>query len=173
MSNLRLINETEITSTVSSVDVQNVFSADYDIYKITVAINESSSGNQEWIRLRLINSSGSIVTASEYDYALYVMNSNASFYETRNTNQSADSYSGIGYADDTGNGGAMYVFNPYNSSSYTFMIAQSGSSVGTVLYANKGISVHKSTEIITGINFHTIQSWGSGIIRTYGLRVDS
>ena len=68
MSNLRLINETEITSTVSSVDVQNVFSSDFDIYKITVAINESSAGNQEWIRLRLINSgSGSIITASEYD----------------------------------------------------------------------------------------------------------
>ena len=51
------------------------------------------------------------------------MNSNAAFYETKNTNQSADSYSGIGYADDTGNGGTMYVFNPYNNSSYTFMIA--------------------------------------------------
>ena len=36
MSALRLIKQTEITSSVSSVDITDVFSADFDIYKITV-----------------------------------------------------------------------------------------------------------------------------------------
>ena len=35
MSNLRLINETSITSSVSSVNVEDVFTDDFDIYKIT------------------------------------------------------------------------------------------------------------------------------------------
>ena len=38
MSNLRLINETEITSSVSSVDITDVFSADFDIYCYTLKI---------------------------------------------------------------------------------------------------------------------------------------
>ena len=37
MSNLRLINETTISSAVSSVDITDVFSADFDIYKITAS----------------------------------------------------------------------------------------------------------------------------------------
>ena len=34
MSNLRLINETTVSSTVAKVRIENVFSADFDIYKI-------------------------------------------------------------------------------------------------------------------------------------------
>ena len=36
MSNLRLINETTVTSAVSIVSVTDVFHADFDIYKITL-----------------------------------------------------------------------------------------------------------------------------------------
>ena len=35
MSNLRLINETTVSASTSSVSVTDVFSADFDIYKIT------------------------------------------------------------------------------------------------------------------------------------------
>ena len=35
MSNLRLINETSFTD-VASVNIDNVFSADFDIYKLTL-----------------------------------------------------------------------------------------------------------------------------------------
>ena len=38
MSNLRLINETNVTSSTSTVNVTDVFSADYDIYKITLEL---------------------------------------------------------------------------------------------------------------------------------------
>ena len=38
MSNLRLINETEITSGVASLSVTDVFSADFDITKLLLLI---------------------------------------------------------------------------------------------------------------------------------------
>ena len=57
MSNLRLINETTFSS-VSTVNVDNVFSADYDIYKIT------SDVAGQYGLLRFINSAGSVMTDS-------------------------------------------------------------------------------------------------------------
>ena len=38
MSAVRFINETIVTSAVDSVQVDNVFSSDFDMYKITMCI---------------------------------------------------------------------------------------------------------------------------------------
>ena len=57
-------------------------------------------------------------------------------------------------AQNAGTGTSMYVYNPYDSSSYTFLMWQNSSgSSGTKMYGYKGISVHKSAEQITGFNF--------------------
>ena len=37
MSNLRLINETEVSSGVTTVNITDIFSADFDIYQIEFA----------------------------------------------------------------------------------------------------------------------------------------
>ena len=64
MSNLRLINETEITSGVSTVNIEDVFSADFDIYKI-VANDLSTVGTlQTDPDLRFINSTSSFIFSS-------------------------------------------------------------------------------------------------------------
>ncbi len=71
MSNLRLINETTALGGTNSVDVNNVFSADFDIYKITIsnASSETQLDNNT-MSLRLINSSGSTISSSNYDKAI-------------------------------------------------------------------------------------------------------
>ena len=74
MSNLRLINETTVTSAVRTVEITDVFSADFDIYKI-VGVNNFTA--EEYIDMRLINSSGSVVSASNYDNAGLLMKSDA------------------------------------------------------------------------------------------------
>ena len=45
MSNLRLINETLVTSAVSTVSVTDVFSSDFDIYKVTCENFSNSTGS--------------------------------------------------------------------------------------------------------------------------------
>jgi len=170
-TNLEFIQEFEVTGTVQTLDCDNVFTDKYDVYYLTVALKESSAGNAQWIRMRLIDNSGSVITASEYDYAQLVMPSNSGFYDTnRASGQNVILYGGIGYTDDTGNGGSLYVYNPNDSSSYTFLQAQAGSTVGNVLYGTKGISVHKSTETIRGIRFLTSAYWGSGTVSVYGVK---
>lgn len=170
-TNLQFIQKFEVTGTVQTLDCDNVFTDKYDVYFFKVALKESSSGNDQWIRIRLIDNSGSVISDSEYDYAQLVMPSNTSFYDTnRATGQDVILYSGIGYTDDTGNGGSLYVYNPNDSSSYTFFQAQAGSTVGNVLYGTKGIAVHKSAETIRGIRFLSTAYWGSGTVSVYGVK---
>ena len=62
MSNLRLINETTVTSSVSTVSVTDIFSTNFDIYKIVGDF--TSSGGDSDSSLQFINSSGSVISAA-------------------------------------------------------------------------------------------------------------
>tara|TARA_R110002012_G_scaffold50123_7_gene129792 strand:- start:480 stop:989 length:510 start_codon:yes stop_codon:yes gene_type:complete len=169
MSNLRLINET-IASSVASLSITDIFSADFDIYKLNI-YSDGFSGNSA-LDVRYINSSGSIVTASEYDYARQLLKADTTFSEDRSTNQ--NKYY-TGELSDNGLGQVLYLFNPYSSSSYTFSLFENQSMSSTNGRGGKGIAVLTQTNLITGIHLY---SDNSGTItnlkvRTYGLRVDS
>ena len=71
MSNLRLINET-ITTVSNTVSITDVFSADFDIYKIVISglTDQDTNVANEINGIRLINSGGSVITSSDYDYAV-------------------------------------------------------------------------------------------------------
>lgn len=174
MSALRLINETSGTS-VSTLNVTDVFTADFDIYKIT--INKLDVTAQNYLDARLINSSGSVVTSSNYDYAGLEQNSHAAFAEKKNTGQTL--WANLSYQNtgaDDGVGLTMYVFNPYNSSSYTFFLSQSFAVHSSSDYGlgYKTIGVNKLTQQMSGIQFLPRSgSFDNITVRTYGLRVDS
>ena len=175
MSNLRLINETTATST-ASVLATDIFSADFDIYKIVITdIDQTSSGgfiNQ----LRFINSSGSIVTSSEYDNALLQLKAYGSFGEVRQTNQTKmDLLSTLTGGSEIAEGAVIYIFNPFSSSSYTFAICQAQHFYETAGgFGTKAIGVLTELSSITGINFiPSGNSYDSFKFKVYGLRVDT
>ena len=177
MSNLRLLNETEITSSISSITVNNLFSSDFDIYKI-VWNNISTTGTvYTEIKLRFVNSSGSIITTANYDYAHLLMATNTSFSEVRATNQTQLA-NFTGYFTDQapeGNEGVAYIFNPFSSSSYSFVINQNFGGYAGINRIEKYIGVLTETTPLTGINLFesSTRPFDSGVIRTYGLRVDT
>ena len=171
MSALRLINDTTFTN-VSSATIDNCFSADFDIYKITLTDYDNLGGGNN-LNYRFVDSSGSIITASDYDYASQIIRSYGAFGEDKST--TATSISTISY-DDTlqkSNGSVLYVFNPFSSSSYTFTLWQnsSPSTIGTV--GRKGIAMLHQFTSITGINFTTASNFSIDSVKVYGLRVDS
>ena len=176
MSALRLINETTVSSTVSSVDITDVFSEDFDIYKITIANLTMTSAETGNFSIRYINASGSVITSSNYDYASLQLRANTNFEEKKETNITkvrflTRTYNSPKIASITG-----YVFNPNNSSSYTFSLWQSAGMVNTNLAGNqKGIGVLKLTNTITGYQLvdNNSKNFDEAVIRTYGLRVDS
>jgi len=177
MSNLRLINETTVSSNVAStVSITDVFTSDFDIYKIVSTAHIHNADKD--IYIRYINSSGSIVSASNYDVATLMMRTADSFLERPSSRNNIDtgSYFNLTAGDETG-GAVEYVFNPTNTSTYTFGINQSqGFLVGTGGYGTKTIRVLKQTNSITGIQLYNGESadnFGGGTVKIYGLRVDS
>tara|TARA_Y100001963_G_scaffold154280_1_gene242713 strand:+ start:552 stop:1076 length:525 start_codon:yes stop_codon:yes gene_type:complete len=174
MSNLRLLNETTVTSSVASVSVTDVFSSDFDIYKIIFTDMEIQTS--DYTSMRLITSSGSIVTNSAYDNASQIMYAHTSFFEAKNTNDNKFYYLNYLYPNgyDDGNGNTIYIFNPFNTSSYTSIINQSsGFANGTGNYNFKGVGVLKETSSISGFQLFRTGNIDNIKIRTYGLRVDT
>ena len=168
MSNLRLINETTASS-VSSLTINNIFSSDFDIYQLTIG-NDNTTNNV--MKMRLVNSSGSAISSSSYDYANLQLDATTSFSEDKN--QNFTEFRGL-YEALEGNYATVYLFNPYSSSSYSFMLQQSQSFYTTGYpRGGKGIGVLKKTDSATGINiFQTGSAFSYLNIRTYGLRVDN
>ena len=166
MSNLRLINETSFSS-VNTVNVTDVFSEDFDIYKITY-----DNGGQYGL-LRFINSSGSVMTDSTYDTARHNLKLNTSYSETRLTGQTVGLYAFTESSGQDGGGNMLYIFNPFSSSSYTLVIAQTSDiQSGTNHRIAKTIGVHKNPASMTGFQLNALAGV-SGTLRTYGLGVDS
>jgi hypothetical protein len=171
MSNLRLINETEITSSVSYIDVNNIFSADFDTYCIEYS-TVGSAGNA--LRGNLLNTSGVLLNGSDYDNAMINQIDSGAFTESRN--QGDTRWERISIHSPYGQNATTWIFNPYTAN-YTFVITQgvtyyNAAGIGT--YAQKQAGVYKQTTSIGGIRFTPASgTLDSGIIRTYGLRVDS
>ena len=181
MSNLRLINETTVTSGVTTVSATDVFSADFDIYKITLEGFYAST--IDYFYLRLINSNGNVVVynsafAGLYDNASLEMRTSGTYNERKGTNFTGmfSSTSFLPNSEAENYNGVFYFFNPNSSSSYSFMIGQSSEAEYSQMYSNKGIGVLKQTSSITGFQLSVGSLGGTlsgGKIRTYGLRVDS
>jgi len=177
MSNLRLINETLITSGVSTVDITNVFSADFDIYKIVANGISTVGTTQTDPDLRFINSSGSVISSSDYQYAHQIMRADASFTEQRSTGDT-ELYRFFGESvDQEPEDGSQvsYIFNPFSSSSYSFAMYQSMVASATLKIAMKGIGVLKQTASMTGFQVrdnNTGRPFAGGSVKTYGLAVN-
>ena len=176
MSNLRLINETSF-SAVSSATVTDIFTSDFDIYKVLVTGLNQNDATQNVASFRLVNTSGSIITASNYDNAQLNIDSYGSFGEQRSTNQ-AKLYRFLGNLNDEPDdaNATLYVFNPTSTSSYTFLLQQADSKWTNGFSSFKGIGVLKNTSAVGGINFFSDGTAGktnSATVRTYGLRVDN
>ena len=146
-------------SSVSSLDVTDCFSDTYDVYYFALAVTNQSSGTAN-IDARLLDSGGNEVSTSTYDFAGLDMNSYTTFSEVRLTSQT--SYKNLTISDndnpqEDGNAG-FYVFNPYDSSSYTFVTNQSAmiiESGGTNnrFRGRKSIYVEKTAQTNTGLKF--------------------
>jgi len=150
---LEFIKSGSATS-VTSLSITDCFSADYDVYKII--IKDLHSANQVNFNMRFIDSSGSIITATNYDIAQLIMYSHASFGEKRQVNVSEIE---LGYYDcDTsasGIGVVLYIFNPFSSSSYSFITEQGSyfEGIANGMDGSKSIAALKQTASMTGLNF--------------------
>ena len=169
-TNLEFIKSTSGTS-VSSLSVTDCFSANYDVYMININSFDQATSST-YLNMRLLESGGSVISDSEYDFAELQMTTYTSFQENRNTGQTV-MFDRLNFNtnDVTGVGINIYIFNPYDSSSYTFGKFQSIGYISSGAVGFKGIGVHKSAEQITGLNFFLdTGNIDSATINVYGVK---
>ena len=151
--NLEFIKSASGTS-VSFLDVTDCFSANYDVYYFALTkIKRASADN--FIILRFLDSGGTVIDQAEYEYAALEIRAYTTFLEARATNQTKISEITYGSSNASNIGGiSLYVHNPYDSSSYTFVQNQSSSfRASSGGWGNKTIAVHKVAEQISGVRF--------------------
>ena len=175
MSNLRLLNETAGTG-VSTLSVTDVFTSDFDIYKIEITC---ASGLEQETDLQLINPNGNVISASNYDYAQLYMRAYTSDTEIKSTTDT-DFRLIVGDEDSFGGSTIIYVFNPFKNS-YTYVSFEGSLAIDlnnndTVSFAStRGSGVFHDDSPMAG--FHLKNNNSSASVdytaTTYGLRVDT
>jgi len=174
-TNLQFIKSVNISTSQSTTSVTNCFTSNYDVYKIVSSGISTAGTTAVTLNMRLIDSGGSVISDSEYDYAHQIMRTDASFTEQRATSQTKF-YRPFAESTDQApdsQGAIIYVFNPNDSSSYTFIAYQNMDSGSSLHIGMKGIGVHKVAEQITG--FQLVEDNGSrpydtGNISVYGVK---
>ncbi len=152
-TNLEFINSFEnTTGGIATFQLTNIFSDKYDVYKIVYEYKGNDVSG--YVYSKLIDGSGSVISNAEYARAGLAMRSYNTFFETKN-NGTSTNMGAVGYNQDFGAGGEMTIFNPYDSSSYTFAINSNagGTTSSGSLFGWKSICVHKVAEQITGLEF--------------------
>jgi len=167
---LEFITSVEVTSSTSSVDIDNVFTDNYDVYSILVTDFETVGSTQTALHLRYIDSSGSVITGSTYDYAYLQMDNDTSFSEIRSTTATTLKFNEVDIQPE-GAGFQIYIYNPFNSSSYTFANWQTASFYSSKLRGTKAIGVEHTAQSIRGFQLLEIATrpFDRGKISVYGL----
>jgi len=155
-TNLEFIKSETSGSSVSSFSVDNIFSDDYQVYKILVKDLGLSGGTVDNIGIRFLDNTGTAITSANYDRASLQLNSASAFAEEKATNLTDIGNTLItNSAGNYGNSAEFTIYNPYQST-YTFLngITTSRNNANSgYLYARKGIGVLKLTTSCRGIQF--------------------
>jgi len=166
-TNLEFIKNVKGLDNITALDIDNVFSDKYDVYFVTHLTGQSSVG---YIDMSLLDSAGNQVTTATYDKAHLSMPANTSFSEYRLVNN--DRWARVNYTYQNAIGGttSYYIFNPYDSSSYTFMTFQNGFESQGTMYGLKSIGVEKTTATRRGFRIRASANFSGADISVYGVK---
>ena len=170
--NLEFIKSETLTSSASELLVTDCFNQGYDVYKIVITKDERSATG--YGLMRFLNSGGSELTGLYYTGASLHIYSSSGSTEIRQPSrtyfQTFLNYQGTNSAD--GGGIEIMVFNPDDSSSYTFITSQASTHyTGVFLTMAKTIGVYKQTATVYGIKWYPQSGTINGTnISVYGVK---
>ena len=130
----------------------NIFSADYDDYKLILSGGRTGSGNPNNLEMRMVDSAGGIDGGGVYDNAIHNLFDNATSSESPSTNQNAIYRLPRLSTSNSGSSFEMDVYSPFLSQ-YTFFNSTglSWHHTSNLLEGRKAIYVHKRTGSYTGV----------------------
>ena len=149
-TSLQFIKSATASGGVSTLDISDCFNDGYDVYELYIP--KIDLGSNAYMNVRFLKASdGSADTTSNYDSAGLMLDATGSFGENRYTGSTAlSNVFGLWNIGDYNNGGKITIYNPFSSSSYTFITGQTAEWY-TALYGSKNIGVHKVAQSNSGI----------------------
>ena len=140
-------------SSVSTLSFTGCFPTNFNTFVMTLEDLDISAGNAQ-MQMRFIDSSQAVISDSEYDYAYRNLKSFGAYTDVKDVGTTE--MQGLIWLDDfvySAGDLTVWIYNPTDSSEYTYVTYASSSFIATSAnYATKGIGVHKSEELITGVN---------------------
>jgi len=171
MSALRLLKEHNITSAVTQINIEDVFTTEYTTYKVTANGISTDGTTHGTIGGRLLQGSKAL-SDSNYDYAFAFLAPNTTFTDEKAENASSfanmfayftDQAPETNYAD-------FYIHNPAKSDGYTFVHGNSGGAYSGIQRYQKYAGAYTVTTAVDGIQINTGENVSSGKIMVYGYR---
>ena len=168
---LELIAQQSADNSAQTLDFTDCFTDRFDVYKIQWK-DFVPANDENMLYFRLKNSSGEIT--SGYQYAVQQGNAGGSFSESKSTSATYLRIMGGGGSSTGENAsGYIYVYNPTNSSKYTFITHQTtfiDQNANYTMFFGGG--VHPTAESVTGTMFRSISSGGTlGNINTLDVSI--
>ena len=174
MSNARLLEKVEVTSSVNSVNVLG-FTEEYDKYIVSLKNIETS--NATYIHARVIDFADRSIPNGEYDYSTgYAPSSGSTWsFEGGTDKVEWESLGFQGSGSDYHGSITMQVFNPASSTSYTSYTSQCvGFRNSNIIYGWNSIGNFEALDPIKGIEFFPrAGTIDNAIIHVYGIRTGS
>ena len=177
MSALRLVKQEIVSSSVSSFIIQDCFTENFDIYKISVTDLMTSTFCR--LNLRFVNSAGSVISTGSYAFSV-AEETTGSTADIKGNTETAGFLNFFGYgltsSGANSQGSDSWIFNPLQSDTYTFGVSESSSN-GNNLVFGKSIGGFKVLTRVTGIQVNQTVISGSnptidsGTVSVYGLRI--
>jgi len=148
-TNLEFIKSATASGGVSTLDISNCFSAKYDVYELFIP--KVDTGSNFYPSFRFLKASdGTADTTANYDSAALLLGGTGLGEQIYTNQTSLVNSFGLAGANDNNNFGRITIYNPFNSSSYTFVNGNS-SMVYSNLSGAKTIAVHKVAQSNSGI----------------------
>tara|TARA_R100001463_G_scaffold84840_1_gene139593 strand:+ start:165 stop:710 length:546 start_codon:yes stop_codon:yes gene_type:complete len=160
---LEFIKSVTPSNDVTTFTVQDCFSDKYDVYQILISKTDSNLDNL-FLKLNFLDTSDTVIVDSTYDTASLRLLASGSFLQDRFTSQTG--FRNVAQFDGTDSNSAginIMVYNPNDSSSYTFITAQTTASIpaAALMAGTKYIGVLKNTETVTGLRLGYTDSDGN------------
>jgi hypothetical protein len=170
-TNLHFIERINVTSSTSALNVDNVFTDAYENYKIFITGMGLVGSTQTALYIRMIDESGVVETATNYDYSFRRYNSGTTFSIIRST--TANFFNLLTFDKPPENQGTVIdIFNTRSATHYTNINASSSTHWDSGMSGYTGIGTLHLQEKHRGFQVlePNVRPFDEGSVFVYGVK---
>jgi hypothetical protein len=171
-TNLEFIKSGTLITPTPYLEITDCFNSNYDVYQVVITKWTSSVASDD-TRLRFIDNTNTKISTANYDNADIRLRSYSTTSQDKSVNTTWITTFGLDMRYTAENiGTVLYVYNPTDTSSYTFCQWQSSFFSRNGVEPIKGIGVLKLTTEITGLAFtsNAVNNLTEAQVSVYGVK---